>query len=265
MPIRYAVNVSILFTESPFLDRFGLAAAAGFSRVELWFPYEFETAVLQQALISNSLSLALFNLHPGDFAGGDRGLLCDPARRDEFHRAMDAALEIAGQLDCHQINTMVGRTIDGLERTAQTACLVENLQWAAPRARQAGVTLLIEPLNPYDQPGFFLTTSREAYTVLKAVGGPNVKLQFDFYHLQITEGNLTRNFLEHLDQIGHVQIADVPGRHEPGTGEINYPFILKAIEQSSYGGLVSLEYTPLGSTDSALAWLPRNARMSNSG
>jgi hydroxypyruvate isomerase len=169
-------------------------------------------------------------------------------------------LTIADRLNCARINTMVGRTRGDLPREAQNACIIENLRWAAPRARDVGVTLLVEPLNTYDNPGFFLTTSREGFELLKEVEEPNVKLQFDFYHLQITEGDLTRNFLAHLAEIGHLQVADVPGRHEPGTGEINYPYVLSVIENSEYAGCVGLEYKPLGSTEESLAWLPWEAR-----
>ena len=260
MRVRYVANLSTLFTEAPFLDRFSRAAAAGFTHVEFWFAHEYPTPTLRAQLRSNDLHLVLFNLKPGDFAAGDRGLLCDPVRRDEFRRAMDEGLEIACQLDCALIHTMVGRTREDLARTVQYACIVENLQWAAPRARDAGVILLIEALNWHDNPGFFLTTSREAYSIVKDVRQPNVKFQFDFYHLQITEGDLTRNFLAHLADIGHVQIADVPGRHEPGTGEVNYAFVLNTIENSGYAGFVGLEYKPFGSTDESLKWLPREAR-----
>jgi len=258
--IHYAVNLSILFGEAAFLERFSLAAAAGFTAVEFWFPYEYPIERLSAELRRSDLQLVLFNLKPGNFAAGDRGLLCDPDRREEFRSAVTDALTIASRLDCARINTMIVRIRPDLPREAQRACLVENLKWAAPRARDAGVTLLIEPLNDYDNPGYFLTTSREGYAILKDVAESNLKLQFDLYHLQITEGDLSRNFLGHLADIGHVQIADVPGRHEPGTGEINYAHVLRLIENSGYRGFVSLEYKPLRSTEESLIWLPREAR-----
>jgi len=257
--IGYAANLSTLFTEVPFLDRFSRASAAGFSSVEFWFPHEYPMPTLRAQLKFNGLQLVLFNLRPGEFAAGDRGLLCDPTRRDEFRRTMDEGLHTARELGCALIHAMVGKTRPDLPRAAQYSCIIENLRWAAPNARDAGVTLLIEALNPYDNPGIFLMTSREAYNIVKDVGQPNVKFQFDFYHLQITEGDLTRNFLDHLSDIGHVQIADVPGRHEPGTGEINYPFVLNAIENSGYTGFVGLEYIPSSTTDESLQWLPRDA------
>lgn len=258
--IQYSANISTLFPDKPFLDRFALAAAAGFNRLEFWFPYEYPVDRLRTELQSHGLRLVLFNVSPGDFAAGDRGLLCDPERRDEFSRALDNALEIARELECPRINAMVGLRRATLPREEQRQCIVENLRRAAPLARDAGVTLLIEALNQGDNPGCFLTTSGEAWTILRDVGEPNVKFEFDFYHLQITEGNLTQNFLAHLGEIGHVQIADVPGRHEPGTGEINYPYILQLIANSGYRGFVGLEYKPSGTNEESLAWLPRNKR-----
>lgn len=260
MRLRYAANLSTLFAEVPFLDRFSRASAAGFTHVEFWFPHEYPIPMLRDELRSNDLRLVLFNLKPGDFAAGDRGLLCDITRRDEFRRLLNEGLEIAHQLDCGLIHTMVGKTRQDSTRAEQYACLVENLQWAAPRAGAAGVTLLVEALNLYDNPGYFLTTSREAYCIVRDVGQPNVKFQFDFYHLQIGEGDLTRNFLTHLPEIGHVQFADVPGRHEPGTGEVNYAYVQTIIEKSTYAGFVGLEFNPLGSTDDSLKWLPRELR-----
>jgi hydroxypyruvate isomerase len=258
--IRYSANISTLFSDKPFLDRFGLAAAAGFTHVEFWFPYEYPVDRVRAELQTHGLQLELFNLSPGDFAAGDRGLLCDPARRDEFCPALDGALKIAQELECPRVNVMVGLRRADLSREEQRGCIVQNLRWAAARAREAGVTLLIEALNQGDMPDCFLTTSSEAWTILRDVGEPNVKFMFDFYHLQITEGNLTQNFVGHVDEIGHVQIADVPGRHEPGTGEINYPFILQVIASAGYQGFVGLEYKPSGTTESSFGWLPRQER-----
>ncbi len=257
MELQFAANLSILYPEKPVLERFAAAADNGFTRAELWWAYQHPAAVLREQLEAHGLSLILFNLYPGDFASGDRGLTCDPARRDEFRRALDEGLETARELRCPRINVMVGLRRDDLPREAQRACLNENLRWAAPRARDAGVTLLIEALNPRDMPGWYLTSSLEAYAILEDVNEPNVKFEYDFYHIQILEGNLTRNFLDHLGQIGHVQVADVPGRHQPGTGEINYPFVLRTIEDSTYDGCIGLEYVPLGMTEESFAWLPR--------
>ncbi|MBI3941811.1 MAG: TIM barrel protein [Chloroflexi bacterium] len=260
MPIRYAANLSLLFSELPFLDRFAAAAAAGFSHVEFQFPYAYPPDRLQAVLADNHLQCVLFNLSPGDWDAGERGLLCDPAHRDRFRRALDQALSYAQILDCPRLHAIVGNLAPHLPSGLAHATLVENLQYAAPRAASAGVTLTIEALNPIDNPHFFLTTSHLALTILHDVAAPNVKFQFDFYHLQITQGNLTRNFQACLPHIGHIQIADVPGRHQPGTGEINYPFVLQTIADSAYDGFVGLEYKPSGSTIDALQWLPFSLR-----
>jgi hydroxypyruvate isomerase len=170
------------------------------------------------------------------------------------------SLEYAETLNCPRLHAIVGNLPEGLAREAARASLVENLRYAAPLAAKAGVMLTIEAVNAGDFPFFYLRRSNEAFAILKEVDRPNVKFQFDFYHLQISEGNLTQTFRAHVGEIGHVQIADVPGRHQPGTGEINYPFVLHAIEDSGYEGFVGLEYIPHGHTDEALAWLPREAR-----
>ena len=260
MTVRYAANLSLLFTELPFEERFKAAAAAGFRHVEFMFPYAFNAASLRSRLTDNNLSVELFNLPPGDFAAGDRGLLADAARRDEFHRALDQALEYAAALGSPRLHAMLGNRPDGVSEEATRDVVIANLAYAAPIAAGAGLMLTIEGLNPLDFPHFSLRHSADAFAILAAVGQPNVKFQFDCYHLQITEGNLTYTFLNHLAEIGHVQIADVPGRHEPNTGEINYNFVLRSIGESSYDGFVGLEYIPSRSTGDSLAWLPRGAR-----
>jgi hydroxypyruvate isomerase len=260
MAVRYSANLTMLFTEAPFIARFGAASAANFEYVEFAFPYEHDPFLLREELEKHGLGLVLFNLPPGDWAAGDRGLLTDPARRDEFRRALDLGLEYCRTLGCTCLHAMVGNQPPGLSREAARDSIVENLQRAAPDAADAGVTLLIEALNPFDFPRFFLTRSADAFAILEDVNRPNVKFQFDCYHLQITEGNLTHTFMERVAEIGHVQIADVPGRHQPGTGEINYAFVMRIIGESGYDGFVGLEYRPLGSTIDSLAWLPRGAR-----
>jgi hydroxypyruvate isomerase len=260
MALRYTANLTFLFVEVPFEARIRAAAAAGFKHVECMFPYAWSAQFLRGELDSAGLRMELFNLFPGDFAAGDRGLLVDPRRRDEFHGALGRTLDYAHELNCPRVHAMVGNLPEGLERAAARTSLIENLRYAAPLAAQAGVTLTIEALNAGDFPHFFLHRSAEAFAILKEVDQPNVKFQFDFYHLQISEGNLSQTFRAHVAEIGHVQIADVPGRHQPGTGEINYPFVLRAIEETAYDDFVGLEYIPHGHTDEALAWLPREAR-----
>ncbi|MSP11860.1 MAG: hydroxypyruvate isomerase [Chloroflexi bacterium] len=260
MPIRYAANLSLLFPELPFLDRFAAAAAAGFTHVEFQFPYSYPPDLLHAAIASNNLQVVLFNLYSGDWEAGERGLLCDPAHRDHFRRALDQALSYAQTLACPRLHAIAGNLAPHLSAALAHTTLVENLQYAAPVAAAAGITITIEALNPIDNPNFFLTTSRQALAILRDVAAPNVKFQFDFYHLQITEGNLTQNFRTCLPHIGHLQIADVPGRHQPGTGEINYPFVLQTIADSAYDGFVGLEYKPSGATVDALQWLPVSQR-----
>jgi hydroxypyruvate isomerase len=260
MALRYTANLTFLFGELPFEKRIRAAAAAGFTHVECMFPYGWSAQFLRGELSATGLRMELFNMYPGDFAAGDRGLMVDPHRRDEFRNALGHSLEYAQALDCPRMHAMVGNVPEGLARDTAHASLVESLRYAAPLAAEAGVTLMIEALNAGDFPHFFLRNSADAFAILKEVAQPNVKFQFDCYHLQISEGNLTQTFRAHVAEIGHVQIADVPGRHEPGTGEINYPFVLRMIEESGYDGFIGLEYLPHGHTDEALAWLPVEAR-----
>jgi hydroxypyruvate isomerase len=260
MPIRYSANLSFLFTELPFEERFTAAAGAGFSFVECMYPYELDAAALRARLQETGLQMVLFSMWPGEFAAGDRGLLTDPRRRDEFRRGLDLTLQYAQTLDCQRVHAIVGNQPAGISYEVARACLVENLREAAGPAAQIGLMLTIEPLNVFDFPQFFLRRTEEAVQILRDVDRPNVKLQFDCYHVQITQGNLTDSFMAHLPDIGHVQIADVPGRHEPGTGEISYPFVLRTIGESPYNGYVGLEYRPTTNTEDSLAWLPRGAR-----
>ena len=264
MALRYCVNLSMLYTEHPFLDRFSKAAQAGFTAVEYMFPYEFDRADLKSRLQDSGLTQALFNLHPGDTSVGEWGTLSNPAKRGYFRWTLTEALEYAEVLGCSRLNAMIGKRIEGVDRDAQVDCATENLGWAVPLAQQAGVTLLLEPLNAIDFPGCVLSRTAEALELVHRVNHPNVKLQYDLYHSQMTEGNLIRTMTSSLPEIGHIQLADVPGRHEPGTGEINYPVVLHALSQLPYAGYVGLEYRPSRDSDASLAWLPREARNSAS-
>lgn len=260
MPLRFAPNLSMLYTEVAFLERFVRAQAAGFRIVEFLFPYEFGWQAIKSRLDDLGLEVALFNINPGDLAKGERGAASHPARRDFFQRTMEEALEYAIRLGCPRIHTMVGNCLVGLEPAVQLACAVENLAWAAPLAAAAGVTLTIEPLNSMDMPDYLIHTTTAGMQLVTAVNHPNVKLQFDFYHTQMEEGNLIHKATTLLPHIGHIQISDVPGRHQPGTGEINYPAIFAALERLGYAGPIGLEYRPAGETDASLAWLPREQR-----
>lgn len=255
MRLRYCVNLSMIYTEHPFLERFALAARGGFSAIEYHFPYEFAAKDIKSRLESLALTQVLFNLHPGNTSAGEWGTLSNPQRRDYFRRCLTEALELAVFFNCTRLNTMFGNRVLGIERNEQMNCAVENLSWAAPLAAQAGVTLLIEPLNRTDFPDCLLHRTSEALEIIRQVEHAHVKLQYDVYHAQMMEGNLINTITTSLPVIEHIQIADAPGRHQPGTGEINYPAVLGALERLSYSGCVGLEYRPPNDSESSLAWL----------
>jgi hydroxypyruvate isomerase len=250
----------MLYTEHPFLDRFVEAARTGFSAVEYLFPYEFDLKEVKARLQDLGLAQVLFNLHAGDASVGEWGALSNPQKRDFFRWSLAKALEVAQFLNCARLNTMIGKRVSGIARDVQLGCAVENLSWAAPFAAEAGVTLLIEPLNETDFPECLLHRTTDALNIIRQVRHPHVKLQYDLYHAQMAEGNLINTLTNCLADIGHIQIADVPGRHQPGTGEINYPAILELLQKLNYPGYVGLEYKPSGDSDSALAWLASEDR-----
>jgi hydroxypyruvate isomerase len=253
---RFAANLSMLFIEYPFIERFDRAAAAGFEAVEFLFPYDEDVPAIGDALTRNGLQLVLFNLPAGDFAKGDRGIANDARRVDEFKAGVARALEIAATLDCKRLNCLAGVELGNVSYHEQMNTLYENFAYATAEADKAGVLQLIEPLNQYDAPNFLVSTITRAHEVLWRVGEPpNLRIQFDVYHQQRMQGNITKAFERYFDQIGHVQIADSPDRHQPGTGEINFPYVFDKIDESGYDGWVSLEYRPLGSTEESLLWL----------
>jgi hydroxypyruvate isomerase len=258
--LRFAPNLTMLYTEAPFLERFARAAAAGFTAVEFLFPYDYGAAAIRKRIQGLGLQVVLFNINPGDGDAGERGALGNPARKAYFRQSMQEALDYAAQLGCPRIHTMIGHRIADLSMDAQRECALENLAWAAPLAAQAGVTLLIEPLNAVDMPAYLIHSTAEAMQIVRGANHPAVKLQYDVYHAQMTEGNLINTMTALLPYIGHIQISDVPGRHQPGTGEINYPAIFSALERLEYQGFIGLEYRPDGETDETLRWLPREAR-----
>ncbi len=255
MTLKFSCSLTFLFTEVPFLERFERAAAAGFRAVEYMFPYGYEIPAIRECLERFGLQQALFNLPAGNWDAGDRGIAVDPDRRQEFREGVHRALEVAEQLNCPRLNCLVGKRREDLPYEEQWAVLVENMRYAAEVVGGAGRTLLVEPLNTYDIPGFFLTTTREALRLIEEVGHPALKLQYDVYHMQRMEGNLTWTLRTHLSRIGHIQIADVPDRHQPGTGEIHFPFLLRELERLGYDGYVGLEYVPLGGTEASLRWM----------
>ena len=260
MTLRYSANLTMLYKEVEFLGRFAKAAAAGFAAVEFLSPYEVGVEEVKARVDDLGLMVALFNLPAGDADAGEFGTLGNPARRDFFRWSFGEALEAANRLGCGRLHAVFGKTAAGFDAAAQVDCALENLAWAAPQAAGAGVTLLVEALNGVDWPSFFINTTADSVNIVTQADHPNVRLQYDVYHAQMMGGNLINSIRDNFDLIGHIQIADVPGRHEPGTGEINYPNIFTTLEDLGYQGYIGLEYHPAGDTDEGLAWLPREAR-----
>ncbi len=258
--LRFAPNLNMLYTEVPFLDRFATAAAAGFSAVEFLFPYHEGVREIGTRVETQGVQVVLFDAPPGDLEAGELGLLSHPYRRQDFKRSLDQALEAARYLNCPRINVLAGNRLPSLQIQAQLECALENLAWAVQRVADSGMTLLIEPLNPCDRPDYLVHTTQAALEIVQEVNHPCVQLQYDVYHAQLSEGNLMNTICAALPVIGHVQIADVPGRHEPGTGEINYPTVLRYLGTLGYTGYVGLEYIPLHDTDASLGWLPQLER-----
>lgn len=252
---RFAANLSFLFTERPFLERFAAARAAGFTAVEFHFPYAFDPAALAEVVLTSALDIVLFNLPAGDWAAGERGIACHPRRIAEFQDGVGRAIEYARLLGCAQLNCLAGIAPGEISHDKARETLIENLRFAAAVTARAGIELVLEPLNTRDTPGFLVPTSRSALALIKAVGSNNLRLQYDVYHAQVMEGDLARSLQEHLPLIGHIQIADNPGRHQPGTGEINFPFLFAHLDRLGYPGWVGCEYQPSGATADSLAWL----------
>lgn len=252
---KFAANLTMLFTEMPFLERFGAAAGAGFKHVEYLFPYEFSPGQIKEQLQAHRLQTVLFNLPAGNWAAGDRGIATDPHRKDEFRAGVQQALTYAKALGAPRINCLAGKAVAGVSREEHWNTLVDNVRYAADALREANLQLMVEFINHYDIPGFVLNTSAQTLALLEQVGRPNVFMQYDIYHAQREEGNITPALREHLSKIGHIQVADNPGRHQPGTGEINYPYLLAELDRLGYQGFVSLEYVPSPDTAGSLGWI----------
>ncbi|UYG07002.1 hydroxypyruvate isomerase [Halomonas sp. M4R1S46] len=252
---KFAANLSMLFTEVDFLDRFQAAAEAGFKGVEYLFPYDFEAAEIKQRLDDNGLTQVLFNLPAGDWGAGERGIACHPDRVEEFRAGVDRAIEYAGVLGNTQVNCLAGIKPSGVSDDQARQTLVGNLRFAAEKLEAAGILLIAEPINTRDIPGFFLNRTEQALAIFDEVGSGNLKLQYDIYHMQIMEGDLAPTIEKHIDRIAHVQLADNPGRHEPGTGEINYPFLFAHLDRLGYDGWIGCEYKPRAGTKEGLGWL----------
>jgi hydroxypyruvate isomerase len=259
--MRFSANVSMLFKEVPFLDRFECAARAGFSAVEFWWPAGESLERVEAAVAGAGVEVALFNFDAGDMPAGDRGLPGepDPERRRRFRDNVPVALGLAERLGCRRLNALVGLERSPEQRAEQLELAAEGVAWAADQAARQGVEIMIEAVNTFENGPYLLPTTRAAAAFIARVDRPNVRLQYDAYHMQRMEGNLVATLTEHAPLIGHIQVADSPTRGEPGTGEINYPFVLRAIEEMGYDGWIGLEYNPTtATTEDSLGWLPQD-------
>ena len=252
--IRLSANVSTMFTEVPFLDRFEQAAINGFKGVEFWFPYQWEIDEISTELRKHRLEVVLHNSPPGDWEAGDRGIACIPGREEEFHESVEQGIKYARALRCRNLHCPVGIVPREFPEGITHKTLVQNLRFAAEATEMEGIRLLIEALNSSRFPGFYLKHTRQAVELINEVGSNNLRILYDAFHMQIMEGNLAITIQDNLSYIGHIQIADNPGRHEPGTGEINFTNLLRFISEVGYDGWIGCEYIPLGDTIEGLKW-----------
>jgi hydroxypyruvate isomerase len=251
---KLSANLSFLWTELDFPERFGAAANAGFSGVEYLFPYDHDKNLIAELLKQHQLAQVLFNLPAGDWANGERGIGCHPGRAKEFEQGVAKAIDYASALGCKQINCLAGIRPRHVDPNLARETYIRNLQYAAPRLADAGIRLLIEPVNTRDIPGFFLHHTKQALDIITAVGSGNLFVQYDIYHAQVMEGDLAPTIEANLSAIAHMQLADNPGRHEPGTGEIHYPFLFGHIDRLGYDGWIGCEYKPVATTEAGLNW-----------
>jgi len=260
--LQFDVNISILLKEVSFLERFERAVSLGFGAVEFWWPDEENLVAVAEQLQATGLQVALMNFDAGNMAAGDRGFLNDPSRQRWFRDHVPRTLDFAAKIGCPQLNALVGNTIPGESREAQLDLVRENLAWAADRAAEASLGVVVESLNSFENPRYLLTNTRETLQLLDELNRPNLKYQYDMYHMQRMEGNLIDTLRKNIGKIGHIQVADSPDRHEPGTGEIHYVHVLAALDTLGYWGYVGLEYNAIGSSEESFAWLPPNRRRS---
>jgi hydroxypyruvate isomerase len=251
---QFAANLTMLFNEVPFMDRFEKAAQNGFDAVEFLFPYAFAAEDIKAKLTANKLTLVLHNLPAGDWDAGERGIACHPNRVEEFRAGVPKAIQYATTLGVSQVNCLAGKVPEGVTREQAHKTLVENLKFAAGELKNAGIKLLIEPINTFDIPGFFLSGTNQALKIIDEVGSDNLFVQYDIYHMQRMEGELAATMQKNLAKIAHLQLADNPGRNEPGTGEINYRFLFEFIDKIGYKGWIGCEYKPAGATEAGLGW-----------
>jgi len=249
---RFAANLTMMYGEHAFLDRFEAAARDGFRAVEFLFPYEFDVHDIRSRLDAHGLTQVLFNAPPGDWAKEERGLASLPGRQEEFQASIWRALEYAAVLGNERLHVMAGLIQPGLFRSAHRAVYVENISWAAAQAAGQGITVLIEPINGRDMPGYFIHRQEEAHAICAEIGASNLRVQFDFYHAQIVEGDLSVKLREQITGIGHIQVAGVPDRHEPDEGELNYPYLFRLVDELGYSGWIGCEYRPRARTSDGL-------------
>lgn len=252
---KFCANLSMLYTEVDFLDRFEMAAKAGFTGVEYLFPYAFEKQQIIDRLNDNGLEQVLHNLPAGDWDAGERGIACLPDRISEFQDGVETAISYANALGCKQINVLAGIAPDSVAPDKLEETMVNNLKFAADKLKAQGIKLLIEAINTRDIPGFYVTSTQQTLDLIKATGSDNIFVQYDIYHMQIMEGDLAPTMKQNLAQINHIQLADNPGRHEPGTGEINYPFLFNYLDEIGYQGWIGCEYKPATTTTDGLGWI----------
>ncbi len=262
---RFAANLTMLFNEVPFLDRFERAARAGFSTVEFLFPYPYPTAEIKARLQANRLKIVLHNLPAGDWDAGERGIAVLPDRVAEFRAGVAKAVEVGSALGVPQINCLAGKAPAGADDALLRKTFVENLRFAAAALKEVGIKLLIEPINNYDIPGFWLNKTDKAISVIDEVGSDNLYLQYDVYHAQRYEGELAATLSRYIKRIAHIQVADNPGRNEPGTGEINYGFLFRHLDRIGYTGHIGCEYKPAAATEAGLGWLEQARRQLKAG
>lgn len=256
---KFAANLSMMFNEVAFLDRFAAASSAGFKGVEYLFPYEFPAEVIAERLRECKLENVLFNLPAGNWAAGERGITCLPGREEEFRASVAKAVSYAKVLGATRLHAMAGIAPAGSDPAACRATLIANLKYAAKELAANGITLLLEAINTRDFPGFFVSTQAHSYEICQAVGAPNLKIQMDLYHMQVMEGDLATKLKRYAPQCGHIQIAGAPERHEPDTGEVRYEYLFRLLDGIGYAGWVGCEYRPAGKTEDGLAWFRRLA------
>ena len=259
--MRFCPNLSMLYKEVDFVDRFGRARDAGFAGVEFWWPSGEDLGRVESAVKDSGLEVALFNFDAGDMPNGDRGLLSDPERQKEFRDNVPVALELARSIGCRRLNALVGLDLDGVDTAEQMALARDNVGWAAEQAAEHDIEIMIEAVNTFENGPYLLATTNAAAEFVEGVGRDNVKLQYDAYHMQRMEGNIVATLRDRIDSIAHIQVADSPDRGEPGSGELNYRYIFAALEELPYDGWIGLEYKPTtDSTDESLGWLPKDKR-----